>query len=617
MSSVNESLNALKQNVSGALSKLNGKVNKAAVSVIRDAAAGEAIYVGDVIDFAIANYDTETEYVIGASHGTVELVEVPVLVTGEQIDTKYVVRLTTPTDYSGPITVSINTRSFDVTVESMRIAKPTIVSPTAGATNVSTGEYITSSAFVSKPAGQFTHVASSWEIATDEAFTNVIAQSTADTVNLESFQIPDTLDGNTVYYARVRHEDGAGEISEWSSAVSFTTSLGYLTGSETAFINPPTTDSRRRLGGGVAISGDGRTIAGVSDSNNYVLLSTYSGGTWSAPIEIPVGPQFDYRYVRKGISLNYDGTVMAVGNPRELDGGLEMGSVTIHRANGGAWDVVETIKLADRAHNDMFGYDVSLDETGNRLLASLKGRANAAGEDLGFGIVFDYSGGTWSETQRIGRTFGTYQGTMGDSVSLSGDGTLAVIGGTGTYYASSNSASGAIVVSRDDGGVWSDPQSIYVSSSSGSQAGASVDTNYDGTRIAVGVPSLDGNGQDAGYVGLVQWMGAYWDTFKVMEGSAGDKFGVSVAISGDGKTVLAGSRNADSIHGAGGTGVAYTYHNDGSGWTLVGALSSPLNSNADQFARSLDLSKAGTAAVVGAPYDDDRGQDSGSMFVFN
>ena len=67
-----------------------------------------------------------------------------------------------------------------------------------------------------------THESSDWQIATDAAFTNIVASSMSNVSSLTSWSPTVGLVEGTVYYSRLRY-NGTIKTSEWSSSVQFTT----------------------------------------------------------------------------------------------------------------------------------------------------------------------------------------------------------------------------------------------------------------------------------------------------------------------------------------------------------------------------------------------------------
>jgi len=93
-------------------------------------------------------------------------------------------------------------------------------------------------------------------------------------------------------------------------------------------------------------------------------------------------------------------------------------------------------------------------------------------------------------------------------------------------------------------------------------------------------------------------------------GSAGDQFGISVAITGD--TIVVGA-SLDDDNGTD-SGSAYVFTHTGTTWTQQAKLTASDGAAGDYFGRRVAI--AGDTIVVGARYDDDNGTWSGSAYVF-
>nr|USU32889.1 hypothetical protein NG677_04095 [Methylobacterium sp. OTU13CASTA1] len=106
-------------------------------------------------------------------------------------------------------------------VAQARPNKPSITSPTDGATGVGLAPTLTSSAF-SMPGGG-THSRSQWQVSQISSFASVFHDS-GDTTSLTAYTLPaGTLSIKTTYYARVRHKEAGGTYSAWSNVVGFAT----------------------------------------------------------------------------------------------------------------------------------------------------------------------------------------------------------------------------------------------------------------------------------------------------------------------------------------------------------------------------------------------------------
>ncbi|MFZ5797427.1 MAG: hypothetical protein C4563_06890 [Desulfobulbus sp.] len=200
---------------------------------------------------------------------------------------------------------------------------------------------------------------------------------------------------------------------------------------------------------------------------------------------------------------------------------------------------------------------------------------------------------------------------FGLSVAISGD-TVVI----GTY---NNSITPVYVFTKLSSG-WTDmTQTAKLTASDGTAGdffGSSVAIS--GDTIVVGA-KFDNSSTGSAYVFTKP--GSGWtdmtQTAKLTasDGEAGDWFGFSVGISGD--TVVAGATNHNSF-----TGSAYVFTKPGSGWadmtqtaklTASDGEGDPIGGG-DQFGYSVAIS--GETVVVGAILDDGPAADSGSAYIF-
>ena len=148
---------------------------------------------------------------------------------------------------------------------------------------------------------------------------------------------------------------------------------------------------------------------------------------------------------------------------------------------------------------------------------------------------------------------------------------------------------------------------------SGDQAGWSVALSDDGSTLAVGSPTNDGGASDAGHVRVFTWDGTNWAQrgFDIDGEAAGDHFGYSVSLSGDGTTVAVGARLND---GTGDRAGHVRIHDwNGTNWVQRGADIDGEEID-DQSGWAVALSGDGNVVVIGAPLNG--GFNSGHARVF-
>jgi len=117
------------------------------------------------------------------------------------------------------------------------VARPSIISPVNGATDVGESPTIESSVFA-VVNGVDTQIAAGWKITSDAAGETVVVQSLADAVNLTSWTVPiGNLTPSTGFYVWVMHTGATYGDSAWSLAGSFTTAAVFMDPDAQVIIN--------------------------------------------------------------------------------------------------------------------------------------------------------------------------------------------------------------------------------------------------------------------------------------------------------------------------------------------------------------------------------------------
>jgi hypothetical protein len=138
----------------------------------------------------------------------------------------------------------------------------------------------------------------------------------------------------------------------------------------------------------------------------------------------------------------------------------------------------------------------------------------------------------------------------------------------------------------------------------GERFGYSV--SLSGTTAIIGA-YLDG-GVGSAYV--FEYDGTNWVQIQELTASDADNFGWSVGISGT--TAIVGSRLSDAADTD--SGSAYIFEYNGTDWVETTQLTATDAAANDDFGSAVAIS--GTTAIVGARYNDDAGNSSGSAYIF-
>ncbi len=214
----------------------------------------------------------------------------------------------------------------------------------------------------------------------------------------------------------------------------------------------------------------------------------------------------------------------------------------------------------------------------------------------------------WTEKQKLLASDAAAGDYFGGSVSLDGDTALI-----GVKYDDDNGvSSGSAYVFTRTGTTWTQQGKLLASDGvAGDQFGWSV--SLSGNTALIGASWDDDNGVSSGSAYVFTRTGTTWTQQAKLfasDGAAGDFFGVSVSLSGD--TALIGAawdddKGVDS-------GSAYVFTRTGITWTEQAKLFASDGAAGDFFGWSVSL--AGDATFIGAYMNDDKGVDSGSAYVF-
>lgn len=324
-----------------------------------------------------------------------------------------------------------------------------------------------------------------------------------------------------------------------------------------------------------------------------------------------------------GYSVSISGDTLIAGAFGDGDSGDKSGSVYVfEREPGGlsGWVQVAKLTASDGAEWDHLGWAVSI--SGDTVVAGAHFDADA-GASSGSAYLFERPGTGWedmTETTKLTASDAASGDLFGYAVAIDGD-TVVV----GAFEDDDHGQdSGSVYLFEKPVTGW--PASMTETSKLGASDGAAGD--YLGRSVAIsgdtvvsGAPEDDDNGDRSGSVYLFEMPGTGWpesmtETSKLTasDGAEWDRLGGSVSISGE--TVVAGAENdADSGFG---TGSAYLFEQPGSGWpgsmTETANLTASDGAAEDWFGHAVAVS--GDTVVAGAFYDDDKGGNSGSVYVF-
>ncbi|MGD8500126.1 MAG: FG-GAP repeat protein [Phycisphaerales bacterium] len=214
----------------------------------------------------------------------------------------------------------------------------------------------------------------------------------------------------------------------------------------------------------------------------------------------------------------------------------------------------------------------------------------------------------WQEQSKLTATDGAAYDYFGYSVATSTD--YAVVGALRDD--DNGDSSGSVYIFERAGAGWVEQAKLTASD-------GTTDDNFgfavsiSGNRVIVGAPFDDDNGDNSGSAYIFERDGENWvQQAKLIasDGMADALFGESVSISGDHAIVGVRCAGENGVP----CGAAYIFKRAGSEWFEQARLAPSDGAAFDKFGWSVAMTDG--YALVGAPGDDDGGEDSGSAYIF-
>lgn len=366
----------------------------------------------------------------------------------------------------------------------------------------------------------------------------------------------------------------------------------------------------------VGASNEDSNATGVDGNQNdnsapeagAVYVFTRSGGAWSQQAFLKASNSGAGDLFGVFVALSDAGTTLAVaayfedsnatgiGGNQFDNSASNAGAVYVFTRSGSTWSQQAYLKASNTQSDDVFGRSVALSADGSTLAVGANGEdSNAIGvggdpwnntaSASGAVYVFTRSGSTWSQQAYVKASNTGASDEYGASVALSASGDVLAVGSLseksgavgvdGDQSDTSAPFSGAVYVYGRASGTWSQRAYVKASIVGEMQFGRDVALSADGKYLAVGAPFEDGGdvgigvepseevATNSGAVFVFGQRGGVWaqDAYvKATNTGGGDSFGFSLALSGDGSTLVVGASQEDShANGINGDG-----SNDGS-----------------------------------------------------
>ena len=359
-------------------------------------------------------------------------------------------------------------------------------------------------------------------------------------------------------------------------------------------------------------------VSGRIMSRDLVVTGTggmsIGGGTTTQRVEYPTLGTIRYN-TTTGFMEGYAAAGWApIAQPPTVTGISPLSTLT-SGGIGVGWNTGTKIQASDVEASDEFGWSVAISGDGTKAIVGAH-YEDTGGNGAGSAYIFAYDGSSWTQEAKIQASDLQSSDYFGNSVAMSGDGTKVIVGAYSedTTYTDV----GAAYIFTLSSGSWSQEAKILASDKEGSDYfGYSVSMNSAATKVIVGAYGEGTGGYNAGSAYIFAYDGSSWTQEAKIQASdiqAGDYFGYSVAMSGDGTKVIVGANLEDT--GGSDAGSAYIFAHDGSSWSQEAKIQASDKAASDQFGNSVSMNSAATKVIVGAYVEDTGGSDAGSAYIF-
>ena len=197
------------------------------------------------------------------------------------------------------------------------------------------------------------------------------------------------------------------------------------------------TENYSYFGNTVDLSGDGNKIAIGAYGEGYcgsVYIYDYNGTSWNLNAKLYPSDSNCERFSQGALSLSEDGMYLVVGDSVYDAKSTDDGAAFVYNYNGTSWNFLDKLYISDYVASN-FGYSVSISANGDTIIVSEPGHKGLNGA----AYIYEKNGTQWDQKLMISSNDGTHSGNFGDSLVISNDGSLILVGDL-YFYDNTNGA---------------------------------------------------------------------------------------------------------------------------------------------------------------------------------
>jgi hypothetical protein len=360
------------------------------------------------------------------------------------------------------------------------------------------------------------------------------------------------------------------------------------------------TPADQRVGSSVALTHDGNTAfvgasahAGFNNTSWVLIYRRLEAGDWGLHQQIiRTGTDQTDRGLGISIAATFDGRRLIAGAPC-CD--IQRGAVYVYDYNESTDRWTQSARIESPWSGTAFGASLGLSHDGRMILVGARGEDGQAGAAY---VYRQSESGSWvQEARLIHPDFQRGFNELGWSVSLSADGTLALVGVPGELLGSTRAGS-ALLYRRSEQGQWHFLFKLRPSNlMHNDNFGQALALSSDGELALVGSPFSDLRGDASGSAYLFRRVSddQWTQEHKLTAGDAAPQavYGTALSLSADGHAALVGARGFSAS-------AAYLYLYEANDWIESVKLKGSDAGTNDYFGIEIAISGSGNRALVGA-----------------
>ena len=499
--------------------------------------------------------------------------------------------------------VDINVVSNDTDVEGDTLSVTQVTTPSNGAAAITTGSTTT-----------VTYTPGTGFVGTD-SFTYTVSDGTDTDTGTAIITVEDPPAKPTGLMATARNNQAALTWNDPSD--NSITNYEYLK-AQVAKLTASDGAAFDYFGVSVAVDGDTMVVGAHTDGPGSAYVFIRQSGTWNQAAKLTASDGATNDHF--GISVAVDGDTIVVGAWYDDDNGTDSGSAYVFTKPANGWATTSAaakLTASDGAAHDRFGYSVGVDA--NTIVLGAHGDDDN-GQHSGSAYVFTKPADGWVSTNtaaKLTASDGATDDNFGHSVAVDRD--IIVVGAHQDDDNAPTSGSAYVFTKPANGWITTNTAAKLTASDGTHNAYFGYSVAVEGYTIAVGTRQANNNGRSSGSAYIFTKPTDGWVTtstaakLTASDGASYDHFGYSVAM--DANTVVIGAP-WDDDNGSN-SGSAYVFTKPANGWATTSAAAKLTASDAaahDYFGYSVAVD--GDTVVVGARWDDDNNEDSGSAYVY-